>query len=586
MKQPVFYITILFCMITVHSNAQNYAWTKTLGADNSDVGESVAFDSQGNVITVGIFSDTADFDPGPGTANLIDTPGGFGSDFFVQKLDANGNYIWAYSFGSPNIEFVDNVLVDANDDIIVTGSFVNTVDFDPGVGTHTVTATGLRNGFILKLDNQGNFIWVKTIGGSTTSYIRSISSCFDSQGNIYTTGHFRVNADFDPGPGIFIITPNTTMGNNVGYVQKLDAQGNFIWAKIFDVYYLNASDHSNCVPYSIAVDLNDDVYITGQFNDTIDFDPGPGTYYLVGTGSAVIDAFITKLHNDGSFVWARELLGSGEQYARKIGFDITGNCYVVGEYTGTTDLDPGTGAHTVFPAIFGDWDAYLLKLDTQGNFQWAITHAGSGIASSFGGLTIDPTGNIYMAGTISNVCDVDPSPSAVYNLASNGWEDVSLCCYSPNGDLLWARSFGGISVDVPYDIKIDNNTGNMYITGAFYATVDFNFDAGTDNQTAVGTYDCFTMKLSVPVVWSIDEPNENIISVFPNPVQSVLQITSNSFQKGILEIFGADGKLVFSETNFSPSVRNDVNVSFLPAGTYVIRLTQKSKISSCRFIKN
>ena len=118
--------------------------------------------------------------------------------------------------------------------------------------------------FLFSLETfSQNFAWAKQLGGvgSENSYAIAV----DANGNVYTTGYFWLTTDFDPGIGTYNLT---SAGLYDIFVSKLDASGNFIWAK-------QIGGTSNDVGFSITVDANGNIYTTGYFRDTVDFDPGP-----------------------------------------------------------------------------------------------------------------------------------------------------------------------------------------------------------------------------------------------------------------------------------------------------------------------
>ncbi|MEI8024114.1 MAG: SBBP repeat-containing protein, partial [Actinomycetota bacterium] len=131
-------------------------------------------------------------------------------------------------FGGTGIDSGGSVAVDSSGNIYTTGSFEGTVDFDPGVGTANLTAVAFSDVFVSKLDASGNYVWAKSFGG--TDYDSGGSVAVDSSGNVYTTGSFRSTADFDPSVGIANLT---SAGFLEVFVSKLDASGNYVWAKSF-----------------------------------------------------------------------------------------------------------------------------------------------------------------------------------------------------------------------------------------------------------------------------------------------------------------------------------------------------------------
>ena len=260
----------------------NFVWAKSFGGALNDVGYSIAVDSSGNVYTTGYLQGTGDFDPGAGTSNLTSAGD---ADAFVSKLDSSGNFVWAKSFGGTSGDYPNSIAVDSSGNVYTTGSIAGTVDFDPGAGTFNLTSAGGADAFVSKLDSSGNFVWAKRFGGTLSDYGQSIE--VDSSGNVYTTGYFNGTVDFDPGAG----TSNlTSAGTNDVFVSKLDSSGNFVWAKGF-------GGTSGDVSTSIAVDSSGNVYTTGYFNGTVDFDPGAGTSNLTSAGGA--DVFVLKLTSSG-----------------------------------------------------------------------------------------------------------------------------------------------------------------------------------------------------------------------------------------------------------------------------------------------
>ncbi len=396
-----------------------------MGGTSSDIGNSNAIDNSGNIYTIGSFAMTVDFDPGSGSYNLASA--GY-EDIFIQKLDANGNFIWAKSMGGTSHDIGNSIAIDNSGNIYTTGDFGGTVDFDPGSGVYNLTSVGYYDIFIQKLDANGDFIWAKSMGG--TSYERGYSIALDNSGNVFTIGEYRETVDFDPGSGTYNLT---SAGNDDVFIQKLDSSGNFIWAKSMGGSLI---DYGN----SIAIDNSGNIYTTGFFGGTADFDPSSGTYNLTSKGDW--DIFVQKLDANGIFIWAKSMGGTSNENGRSIAVDNSGNVYTIGSFKGTVDFDPGSGSYNLTSA--GYQDIFIQKLDTNGNFIWAESIGGT--SSDFvSSIAIDNSVNIYIIGGFADTVDFDPN-SGIYNLTSAGGSDIFILKLKQNTSGMSTIVANGLSV--------------------------------------------------------------------------------------------------------------------------------------------
>ena len=171
-------------LFTSFSHAQNWQWAKSIGGIGSDEGASIAVDTLGGVYITGSFENTADFDPGPGVFNMISQNY---EDIFISKLDSNGNFVWAKRFGSSvGYDKGSSITTDAIGNIYITGGFDYTVDFDPGPGVLNMTAAGYGDIFIIKLDSNGNLVWVNQSGDPISD--RGDYITVDNLGQSYIAG--------------------------------------------------------------------------------------------------------------------------------------------------------------------------------------------------------------------------------------------------------------------------------------------------------------------------------------------------------------------------------------------------------------
>ncbi len=433
-------------------------------AHNESVfGNAAKTDSDGNTYITGTFSSTTDFDPGPETYNLSSKGG---QDIFVMKLDKNGRLLWVFSFGSTGAEEVGrSIAIDPWGDVCVTGYFENTVDFDPSENIYNLTSKGGQDLFVLKLSAQGEFRWARSAGSADNDV--SLALATDSEGNIITTGWFHDSVDFDPGSGEHKLTSNGSIDT---FVWKLDKDGNFVWA-------CSAGGPDGDHGYDITTDRLGNIYVIGNFVDAaVDFDPSPGVFLLTAESH---DAFVWKLDKDGNMVWAGQIGGPGiDQGQGGIAVDKDFNVYVTGEITGPADLDPGPDIYNV--TGFGGYDIFVCKLDINGNLIWGHV-VGSQYNDVGYGIAVACSGSVYVTGTFDGAVDFDPGPGqdVLSSFAFNAY-DGFLWKLDKDGNHLWARRFGNTGQDGVYDVHI-NDVGLLTVSGIISGPTDLDLTDGVFN---------------------------------------------------------------------------------------------------------
>ena len=360
------------------------------------------------------------------------------------------------------------------------------------------------------MDSNGNFVWAKSIGGVYHDIANSIT--LDVSGNLYATGYFEQTVDFDPGSG----TSNLiSKGSQDIFILKMDSSGNYIWAK-------GMGSTKGEIAYSIALDYNNNVYSTGYFSDTIDFDPGNGIQNIIATG--VRDIYILKLNSDGNFVWAKQVGGMDGAEARDITTDRYGKIYLTGYFSGTVDFDPGIGICNKTVVIGGSSDIFILKLDSNGNFNW-VSQTGANSNESGISLTVDLSGYVYTTGYFDGTVDFNPG-IGTYNLTTNGNRDVFIQKLNQNNV--------GIS---PISIHDDSQLLKIY-----------------------------------------PNPNKGIFTLEIN-------INSNFTKTYHLEVINSLGKLIHQENiTFNSTYKNQMNFKDLSKGFYFFRLSNEDTVLFKRFV--
>lgn len=390
----------------------------------------------------------------------------------LSITDISGqSFHWAVSYdcSTNNSSFIEDLVVDAGGNTIAVGRFRDSIDLDPGTSVIYVQSQGDDDLFVTKVDQNGNYLWGFRLGGTINDVAEGVD--VDAVGNIYITGYKQGSQDMDPGPGTAIVP---AYGNQDGFILKLTPQGTFIWVKVFEGVI-------GAGPMDICIDGSGNILTTGHFSNGVDFDPGP-LLFILGTSSGS-DAFISKLDSGGNFIWAVELVSvAGNEYGMQIGIDGLGCIYNVGYFDAGLDCDPGPGSYVIW-ASGGNWEGYVLKLDSNGVFRWGGQLGGPG--DDFAkAIAVRPNGDICIAGEFEQTADLDPG-NGVSSFISNGDRDVYVIKLDSSRNYQWAGKWGAAWYDEVFDVSIDVN-GDVYTTGNFWQTVDFNPGSGINNVTSVG----------------------------------------------------------------------------------------------------
>ncbi|MGB0838978.1 MAG: T9SS type A sorting domain-containing protein [Salibacteraceae bacterium] len=409
------------------------------------------------------------------------------ASFYVSTaiIAQTPNLDWAYRIGGSATadEYIQGHATDLSGNLLTTGYFDATVDFDPSSSTYNLSSTGGTDIFITKVSPSGTLLWAKSIGGGGTGVDRSKTVICDPSGNVYICGLYRNTVDFDPGSGVANRTSN---GNADAFVLKLDANGNFIWVKTF-----GGTGYDNA--WKMDVDSDNNLIIVGDFESTVDFDPGTPVVNKTSVGAD--DNFVVKLNTNGDLTWVKTFGGSGSEISDGLVVDSDDNVYVSGKYQSTVDFDPGTGTHNL--TSLGGSDIYILKLNALGNFVWAKTVGSANGDDNTWCSAIDASDNIFIAGHFYWTVDFNPG-SGIYNKTSNGNRDAFLLKLDSDGDFVWVNTFGAtgeLSDERIKSIAVDSE-GAVFATGDFRNTIDFDFSPTPKSITALSTSDAFFIKVN------------------------------------------------------------------------------------------
>ena len=346
-------------------------WVYTAEGGGRDRGRKIALDSSGNIYVVGYYQLTVDFGGGNVTSNQS-------FDVFLLKLNSSGTFQWVKSYGGSNgNDLGRDVAIDSSDNIYMLGAFRTTVDFGGG----NVTSNGNADVFLVKLNSSGVFQWVYTAGGTGDDGVRALA--LDSGDNPYITGNFASTVNFGGG--------NTTAANsNDLFILKLNSSGAYQ-----NIYTSNIDTTTKAK--GLFIDSSGNIYATGTFQNTVNF--GGGNITTSGK-----DIYLLKLNSSFAFQWVKRFAVDNGEAGPAIGTAVTvdedGNVYTVGEIAGTFDLGGGT------QALGSNEEAYIVKHDSSGTFQWSKTFGGvGGYDNRVQDIVIDSNDFIITVGGITGNTD-------------------------------------------------------------------------------------------------------------------------------------------------------------------------------------
>ncbi|MCG8422447.1 MAG: SBBP repeat-containing protein [Proteobacteria bacterium] len=307
-------------------------WSAHAGGKGEDVGNAVAFDPQGNVIIVGLFTDRVAI----GQTILA---GAGSDDAFIAKFGPDGTVLWARQLGGIDSDAAYHVAASSSS-IVVTGSFKGSMR----AADVTLTSKGNEDIFLLALDPDGDLRWIKQFGYRYKDYGQRVA--IDSRGNIVLLTEFTGQIAFG-GPTL------QARGNRDLALVKLDGQGRHIWSRRYGSLF-------DELGLGLAVDPAGNIAITGSFDNEIDF----GGDKLSSQGES--DIFVARFDPSGAHLWSRAYGSARQDVGIAIAADVYGNVIAGGWFWNKVDF--GGGA---LESANHNKDGFLIKLSVNGEHLWS-----------------------------------------------------------------------------------------------------------------------------------------------------------------------------------------------------------------------
>ena len=449
---------------------------------------SVKIDASGNIYCTGAFWNKAYFDSGLQNDSLVANSSS--GDIYVAKYSDQGLLLWAIGFGSTGNDFGQDLILDSQGDIVLTGNFTGTVDFDPGASTDNLTTYGDHDIFLAKYDNSGNHIWAKKIGGSQEDW--GVKILNDNNGLIYLTGYFFGTSDFDPSDNNLTLTSS---GNEDVFLSSYNTNGDLFWAQ-----KLGASGTDYGVAFSL--DPNGAMILNGGFESTVDFDFSSSTSNVTSQG--LIDCFVARYH--------LPICKSPSQPSIQISSDTV--CEGDSVYLSISPGDSLYGAQ--FWALYSDsCNGNVVNSSSNGMFGF--------IPQSSSTYYLRAEGGCVVPGSCSN------STIVVNTVNTNVSNSGMLTALALNVGYQW--------FDCTLQTIISGESSQIFNPSGpgFYSVII------TDGN-CIDTSDCHEV-----AGIGINENDALDFNFYPNPNQGILNIDLDNLRDVSIKLYSSTGQLVYFE---------------------------------------
>lgn len=430
-----FFFLLVFATSALKS--QTY-WAQASGGNHVDEAMDVIHDAAGNVYSTGYFTNSATFHSFMVTSASSGIPDGY-----VYKTNAAGQMQWITKFGGNGSDRGLSIRVDATGNTYITGYYYGLATF----GTFTLnSASGSQDVFVAKLDPNGNFLWVRSAGGSMTDIPSNIA--IDNTGNVIVTGSFQGIATFGTATFTSMINPSTSAYSYDAFTAKYSNTGTFLWCRTGAAKYTDRG-------MDIVTDASNDIYVCGQFSDTILFNS-------LHTNNIMNAVFLIKYDAAGNEIWFRKASATSS-IAYALAVDANNDIFMAGDFTGTMGF---YGVVNNFLNSTYPNRIFLAKYDKNGSYIWGTANSSQNYISARN-LALDNLGDAYIIGefgcTLTDFSDA--TDKGLFN--SIGYADIFLVKYfGANGNRIWMRNVGGPAKDEAHGITLPS-ANNPIIAGSY-----------------------------------------------------------------------------------------------------------------------
>lgn len=433
---------LLLTLILFFSNAEaQNLWSVTTTSDATAESNDVVLDAAGNAYITGYISGDTEFQE-----IEIDMVSGY-SNAFVAKVDPSGKYEWVKIFKGPQSDKGIKLALTSTNEIVFTGTYYETIDFG---GTILNSVSGSKDIFLVKLDQNGDVVWARSDGGSQGDNPYGLT--LDASDNIILTGQFQGVSTIGTSTFTSMVDPITLLDSYEIFLAKFDSNGNPLWSK---ASYAEYEDRG----LAVTCDASDNIYLTGQFSDTIDFFGQTINNEIYNAG------FVSRFTPAGGLTWIDKLT-AGQVLTYDIELDLTNNLVVTGDFLGKLILFTNDGLHTLDNPY--SRKVFVLKLNLDGDFIWARANGSESEVTSRT-VAIDANNDIYIGGHFKCTFSEFSDSTASHYWQSLGFRDIFVTKFSSSGQQLWKTNAGSQRDDVCWGMTL-NGVDLPLLTGSYTNT--------------------------------------------------------------------------------------------------------------------
>jgi hypothetical protein len=442
-------LTSLMVLISFEVQAQQEpiaTWVKSIGSESGEFMASMAVDDDRNSYVTGDF-----FNKLSVSSKWIDTTlvSNGHRDVFLIKYDKNGEALWASSFGGADLDNPNDLEMDSEGNLYISGYFTETIRYKHNATDTQLTNNGSYDVFVARFSNLGELEWISGFGGTSADVCGGVS--LTGTGGVIICGSYNRSMLVPTEQGDVTLS---SKGRSDIFIAELDSKGKVQWAKSIGGAGLDGAVDVKALP-------SGDFYVGGSFSDEVDFSAGADSL-VYRSKEKNRNPVLLRFNRHGECRWIRPMDVFYDFSINEIATDSLDNLYGIGSYKGKLTLN-----HPPYPsmvAVLAD-DAFIIKLDSQGNYLWLKSLGGTKDDHGYG-IDVNAEGHVAITGFFENSITIPQLNDTT--LVSSDAADLFMAQLDQAGNWMWIQS--NISKKIPSAndyayVPRYNTQGNLWVLG-------------------------------------------------------------------------------------------------------------------------